>query len=96
MKEKFEAKLNDAKERKKEIMKVMTEIFQIRKNQIDNNENTSIEKTQNLTEEIPLFFQKFLKYIEFPNFMKDFVNTEEKLWMDSAYYAENEMNEDID
>ena len=96
MKEKFESKLNDAKERKKEIMKVMTEIFQMRENQIDNNENTSIENTQNLTEEIPLFFQKFLKYIEFPNFMKDFVNTEEKLWMDSAYYAENEMNENYD
>ena len=96
MKEKFESKLNDAKERKKEIMKVMTEIFQMRENQIDNNENTSIENTQNLTEEIPLFFQKFLKYIEFPNFMKDFVNTEEKLWMDSVYYAENEMNENTD
>ena len=66
MKEKFEEKLNDAKERKKEIMKVITEIFKIRKNQIDNNENISIENTQNLTEEIPLFFQKFLKYIEFP------------------------------
>ena len=65
MKEKFKANLNDAKERKKEIMKVMTEIFKIRKNQIDNNENTSIENTHN-QEEIPLFFQKFLKYIEFP------------------------------
>ena len=28
--------------------------------------------------------------------MKDFINIEEKLWKDSAYYAENEMNEDID
>ena len=32
----------------------------------ENNENTSIENTQNLKEAIPLFFQKFLKYIEFP------------------------------
>ena len=28
--------------------------------------------------------------------MKDFINIEEKLWKDSAYYAENEMNEEID
>ena len=96
-KKKLNESIEDPKIRKNEIMNIMKECMnEINKKNFEN-ENQKInikEKDKKILNDIPSFYENILKYIEYPNFLKNFVKIEEKFWMDSAFTAQNEMSKD--
>ena len=83
--------IEDPKVRKNELIKIMEELM----TEITYNKNIKIEeKTVKIIKEVPNFYEKIIKYIDYPNFLNNFVKKEESLWIDSAFCAQNEMFKD--
>ena len=100
-KRKFEAKINDPKERLEEIKNIIQNLFNEIKsgNQIKTDENNETvnykeEDGQKVQKNFNEFLNQIVKYLEYPSFLKDFLQVEENYWLNSAWEAENEMKKD--
>ena len=106
----FEELIKNPKERKKEMLNViqnnLDEIFkcqEIIQNEDDNidinkdiQENENFKKIEKANKDFIEFFLNLSKFMEFPDFLKSFVENESQYWLDSAYNAKNLMELDRD
>ena len=100
-KKKFERIFQNPEERKKEMIKIMQGNlagileFQESNKKIDNNKelNDKIDEMENNFDKL---VYKLKKYLEFPDFLKSFVEEQYSYWFDSAYDAKNIMDIDRD
>ena len=105
-KKKFERLINNPKERKKEIIRILQtnfdEILDFKNNlEKDNNNNINKnkefeEKFNKANEDYSEFLFALQKFLEFPEFLKSFVEIASQFWLDSAYNAKNIMEIDRD
>jgi len=99
LKQKLIEYIEDPKTIKKEIEEIINKLMEEIKNKNPENKNQDIkidENAKKIIKDIPNFYEKIIKYIDYPNFLKDFVNIEEKDWISSAIYAQTEMFLDQD
>ena len=103
-KNKYEKYIKNPKERKKEIINMLADPNKFNFNGLfndleDNNKegNNEIEENNNKQfDDVKSYLNNLKKYMEFPEFMKSFVESEIGEWYDSAYDAKNlmELNRD--
>ena len=103
-KNKYEVFIKNPKKRKKEIINMLTDPEKFNFNglfkDIQDNNNTGtneiVEIVDKQTEDLKSYFINLKKYVEFPDFMKSFVESQVGDWYDSAYDAKNIMELDRD
>ena len=110
-KKKFESVIKNPKERKKEMLKIikgnLEEILKyqssnINKDKKDDNNNIAPEVEQKIEKIVKAgddffdFIANLGKFMEYPEFLKSFIEAESNWWCDSAYDAKNLMEIDRD
>ena len=103
-KRKFEKIINNPNERKKEMIKIFQGNFEyilknkknVDKNNNENNNQINPENLEKANDEFFEFLDNLSKFLECPEFLKSFVETESQYWFDTAYQAKNLMEIDRD